>query len=254
MTRLRQLCALAAPLLLTACISIPDGPSVTSLPGRGKNFDQFRAEDLDCRQYATNAIGGTSPNAAQTESAVKSGAVGAAVGGLAGAAIGGHHDAAAGAGVGLLMGAMAGSAAAASSGYDLQRRYDSAYVQCMYAKGNQVPMAAPRRPAEYRRGYYPPSPVVDYPPPPGGYEAAQAPPPPPPSRGSAPLAAADRLFVYPRNGQSEGQTANDRSECSRWATEQTGYDASRPTPADARRSDYRRAISACLEGRGYTVR
>jgi hypothetical protein len=257
MKRFSRLVVLAAPALLAACVTIPNGPSVTSLPGRGKSFEQFRAEDLDCRQYATNAIGGATPEAAQTESAVKSGVVGAAVGGLAGAAIGGHNSAATGAGVGLLMGAMTGSAAAASSGYDSQRRYDSAYVQCMYAKGNQVPMSAPARAAGYRPQYYPPAQPGYYPPPPPGYEAAQAPPPPPPGAAPPPMAqssGSDRLFIYPRNGQSDAKTAEDRGACSRWAAGQTGYDPDSPNQTDPRRADFRRAMGACLEGRGYTVR
>ena len=49
----------------------------------------------------------------------------------------------------------------------LQQRYDVAYSQCMYAKGNQVPgFAAPGAP--------PP------PPPPPNYAAPSSPPPPPP--------------------------------------------------------------------------
>lgn len=68
------------------------------------------------------------------------------------------------------------------------------------------------------------------------------------------------LFIYPNRGQDERQQRNDRFECHEWAVEQTGYD---PTMAggsgdgaysQAHRSDYQRAMSACLEGRGYTVR
>jgi hypothetical protein len=67
------------------------------------------------------------------------------------------------------------------------------------------------------------------------------------------------LFAYPKNGQTSAQQATDRIECQRWATGQTGIDSS---PADstvpvaaspARRQDYLRAESACLEGRGYSV-
>ena len=32
------------------------------------------------------------------------------------------------------------------------------------------------------------------------------------------------LFVYPKNGQSDQQTANDRYQCHQWAVGQTGYD------------------------------
>jgi hypothetical protein len=67
------------------------------------------------------------------------------------------------------------------------------------------------------------------------------------------------LFAYPKNGQTSAQQATDRIECQRWATDQSGIE---PSPAggtvpaagsSARRRDYLRAESACLEGRGYSV-
>lgn len=64
----------------------------------------------------------------------------------------------------------------------------------------------------------------------------------------------EELYVYPAQGQSEQQQADDRYECHRWAVDQTQYD---PTDSDydaQRRSEYTRAITACLTGRGYTVR
>ena len=67
-------------------------------------------------------------------------------------------------------------------------------------------------------------------------------------------------FIYPRHGQSEAQQAEDRYECHRWAREQTGFDPTRPmgdgssAQVEAVRSDYYRAMGACLDGRGYTVR
>lgn len=66
-----------------------------------------------------------------------------------------------------------------------------------------------------------------------------------------------RLFVYPNQGQSEEQQANDRYECHRWAVHETGVDPSLEEMEEIHpddRQDYRRAISACLEGRGYTVK
>src|SRR5678816_677344 len=42
----------AIALLLTACASAPTGPSVMVLPGSGKSFEQFQAEDAACRQWA----------------------------------------------------------------------------------------------------------------------------------------------------------------------------------------------------------
>lgn len=70
----------------------------------------------------------------------------------------------------------------------------------------------------------------------------------------------EEIFVYPRQGQSEATLAHDRYECHRWAVSQTGFDPSQPgggvteSQNALSRSDYRRAITACLEARGYTVR
>src|SRR5438105_9494113 len=52
--RIRQACIvpLAAALLLAACATVPMGPSVMVLPGTGKNFEQFQADDAVCRQWA----------------------------------------------------------------------------------------------------------------------------------------------------------------------------------------------------------
>ena len=42
---------------LAACTTMPSGPNVMVLPGTGKNFDQFRADDFQCRQYAQSQLG-----------------------------------------------------------------------------------------------------------------------------------------------------------------------------------------------------
>lgn len=68
----------------------------------------------------------------------------------------------------------------------------------------------------------------------------------------------DDLMIYPKNGQTKEQQAADQFECHDWAKGQTGFD---PTLAgggiagnpDAARSNYNRAMSACLQGRGYQV-
>lgn len=139
MSKLLCLSPLLALLGLAACATIPNGPSVLVMPGPGKSFDQFRADDVDCRQYAFSQIGGTTANNAAITSGVESAAVGTAVGALAGAAMGGHQGAGAGAGVGLLAGSAMGANAGQASGNALQRRYDIAYMQCMYSKGDSVP-------------------------------------------------------------------------------------------------------------------
>jgi hypothetical protein len=62
------------------------------------------------------------------------------------------------------------------------------------------------------------------------------------------------IFVYPAEGQSEEQRDRDRYDCYLWASEQTGFDPSMGEQDSSLASNYRRAISACLEGRGYTVK
>jgi hypothetical protein len=155
--------ALIAPVLaLTACVSVPPGPSQASLPGRGKSFDQFRADDIDCRNFAHAQVGGVTPEEAAAQSGVGSAVVGTAIGALAGAAIGGSsHGAAVGAGVGLVAGTAAGAGAANASAYHVQRRYDASYRQCMYAKGHKVPVAR-RYAAPPREPYYAPPPPPPY--------------------------------------------------------------------------------------------
>lgn len=70
----------------------------------------------------------------------------------------------------------------------------------------------------------------------------------------------DDPFVYPAQGQSQAQQDTDRYECHRWAADQTTFDPTQPNP-DLRgaevlqkRQEYRRAETACLTGRGYTVK
>ena len=164
---------LVSALGLAACVTVPTGPSQMALPGTGKSFDQFRYDDGSCRQYSYDQVGGQTAQRAQEDSGVKSAVVGTAIGALAGAAIGGSHGAAVGAGVGLLGGSVAGASASNVSAYDLQRRYDMAYVQCMYAKGHKVPTSGrfttSTPPAYAPRYSAPPPPAGAPPPPPPGY-------------------------------------------------------------------------------------
>lgn len=139
MSNTLQFSPLFALLLLSACVSMPSGPAVLVLPGSGKSFEQFRVDDVGCRQYAQYQLGGTSANQAAVDSSVRSAALGTVLGAVAGAAINGSSGAAVGAGTGLLFGGLSGAGAGNASGYELQRRYDFAYQQCMYAKGHQVP-------------------------------------------------------------------------------------------------------------------
>ena len=157
--------------VLSACAVVPTGPNVMVLPAPGKPFEVFQGDEAVCRQYARYQLG-TEPAEAASQSAVTSGAVGTVVGAAAGALIGAGvgnpgAGAAIGGGSGLLLGSASGAQAGGASAATLQSRYDRAYIQCMYAKGNQVPGVAVAPSAPSAR-FTPP------PPPPG------LPPPPPP--------------------------------------------------------------------------
>lgn len=152
-------------LILAGCASAPLAPRVAVMPAPGKPFEVFAAEERLCRQYAEQSVG-VAGDASQ-RAAVDSAVVGTAVGALAGAAIGGRQGAAVGAGGGLIVGSASGSGQYGYAERDLQRRYDIAYQQCMYAKGNQVPGY-----------YYQPSRTASPPPPP---PSPSTPPPPPPA-------------------------------------------------------------------------
>jgi hypothetical protein len=135
---------------------MPSGPSVNVLPAPGKPFERFMAEDAACRHYAERSIG-MSPQDVANQNAVTGAGVGTILGAGAGALLGaasGHPGAGAaiGAGTGLLVGTAAGANSGQVYGAEAQRRYDNTYLQCMYAKGNQVPAA--RRPVRHYY-YYP---------------------------------------------------------------------------------------------------
>src|SRR3977135_2233103 len=72
MSKILKLSALLALLGLSACATVPSGPGVLVLPGTGKSFDQFRADDFECRQFAQSQLGAT-PETASTDSGVRSG-------------------------------------------------------------------------------------------------------------------------------------------------------------------------------------
>jgi hypothetical protein len=168
--------SLVALTALSGCAAPPLGPTVAVMPGPNKPFDVFQTDQAVCRQFAEQQVGGAeAANQAGTNQALIGAGVGTLLGAGLGAAVGGGRGAAIGAGAGALGGTAVGASNAERSGMSIQRRYDIAYQQCMYSRGNQVPgyVAAPA-PAPYPApGYAPP------PPPPPGY----APPPPPPPPG-----------------------------------------------------------------------
>ena len=74
----------------------------------------------------------------------------------------------------------------------------------------------------------------------------------------APAGDAGAGFIaYPRNGQSDQQQSTDKFQCHNWAKGQTGFDPTSQSSSGAtgqRSGTYGRAMAACLDARGYTVR
>jgi len=175
MTRKYAVLAGIAALLISGCATIPPGPSVMVLPAPGKSFQEFQYDDYACRQWAQQQTGWNA-NETVTQNTVNSAAVGTLLGAGLGAAIGSTSgNAGAGAGIGALGGMALGTAAGSQQGYvsgmEVQRRYDMAYQQCMYSKGNQIPGHV----QNYRAPSYTPPP----PPPPSNYYTPSEIPPPP---------------------------------------------------------------------------
>jgi len=147
---------------LGACaVAPPSAPSIAAMPGQGKTFDQFTADDAACRGYASTRV---PPNAQQVtgQNSVGTAIGGAALGAGAGALIGSTAaavgtGAAVGAGVGLLAGSAIAADNTAGAGYAMQRNYDVAYAQCMASKGDKVP-----DPGSFGTGAYGP-PYYGYP-------------------------------------------------------------------------------------------
>ena len=123
---------------VAACAAAPpSGPTVMALPSQGKGLAAFQQEDGQCRDYAAATIGDLQPGRAAAQTTVGSAAaIGAAAGNAgAGAAIGGA--------TGLVGGTAVGANNAAAGEYDLQTRYNIAYTQCMYSRGDTVQYLPP---------------------------------------------------------------------------------------------------------------
>ena len=169
-------------LLLSGCASTPMGPTVQALPAQGKPFDTFQMEQMQCKQYAGDQVRGQAQNA--NEMAIGGAVLGTALGAGLGAAVGGGHGAAVGAAAGSVVGTGVGVGSSSHEQKTIQQQYNDAYLQCMYAKGNQIPQAQqPKTTVIYQQPptvvyQSAPPPTVIYqsaPPPTVVYE--QAPPP-----------------------------------------------------------------------------
>src|SRR5438105_6440033 len=163
--------AATAVVLLAGCATQPLGPTVTVFPAAYKPFDVFQRDQFECGQFASAQVAGGAE--AVNNRAIGATAVGTALGLALGASTGNGRAATTGAVAGGIIGAAVGANESQRGEFALQRRYNIAYAQCMYSKGNQVQgyqaYAAPPPPG----GYAPPG--SHPPPPPGAY-----PPPPPP--------------------------------------------------------------------------
>lgn len=132
--------------MLAGCAATPMGPTVQAMPGPGKTFDTFQADNASCKGYASDQVKGQADAANQREAGaavlttVLTAGLGAAVGGSVGDAANG---AAVGAATGAAGGAAMGAAGSANDQAMIQQQYDNAFSQCMYAKGEQVPGFAP---------------------------------------------------------------------------------------------------------------
>ena len=70
---MKSLASGAAVLFLAACATPPPtGPGFLVLPGTGKNFDQFRFDEQECRGYAQSQLGGKTPEQAMSDSSARS--------------------------------------------------------------------------------------------------------------------------------------------------------------------------------------
>jgi hypothetical protein len=161
MTRAISGLGIVSVLALSACaVAPPQGPSVMALPAQGKSFEAFQQDDMACRGYATQQTGGASAAQAANNSAVGSALLGTALGAGVGAALGSvggavGAGAAIGGATGLLAGSAIGAGNAQASGANVQGRYDTAYTQCMYSRGNSVQGAPSGYAAGYGYGYGP---------------------------------------------------------------------------------------------------
>lgn len=156
-------------LVLGACTaSVPNSPTVVAMPGHGRNWNEFLADNSTCKNYAASQMpdSGQVAVATHNDSAITSAAgtvigagLGAALGSLAGnvgagAAIGG--------GIGLLGGMATAGNNTQTTADSLQGRYDVAYAQCMVGHGETIQQ--PVVPVYVAPPVYYPPPAYDYPP------------------------------------------------------------------------------------------
>lgn len=159
------------PLLaLVSCTAaVPTGPTIAAMPGHGRSWDQFQADNFTCKNYAASQMPGAGQVAVDTHNnSVATSAVGTVIGAGLGAAFGSlagnvGAGAAIGGGIGLLGGMAAAGNNTQVTAESLQGRYDVAYAQCMVGHGETIQQAVVPVYVTPPAYYYPP-PTIYYPP------------------------------------------------------------------------------------------
>ncbi len=154
MPRIPVLASLIAAVFISGCATAPMGPTALVMPAQGKPFEVFAQEQAMCKQFAGGEVDGdaTMMNLKQFGSAAISTALSAGLG----AAVRGQRGAEVGGAMGAMVGAASASNGSARDQNNLQGRYNLAYTQCMYSRGNQIAGAssgAPRSAQGAKAGY-----------------------------------------------------------------------------------------------------
>lgn len=137
----------AGAALLSACAYTPDGPSVQVLPGKGKTFEAFQADQARCTYASAQSVKGEANRA--NNFGIGSAVVGTVLGAGLGAAVGGGAGAGIGAAGGAIGGTAIGGGSAGGTQYGIQRQYDNTYEACMIAQGNVLPQITYVQPQPY---------------------------------------------------------------------------------------------------------
>ena len=122
--------AIAAALVTSACASLPadSAPTVGVLPGGGKDMAQFNVDDIACRGTATARAKENSPLPAGM-------GLGSNIEGASTRSRVAVRDSTESTGS-----VYGGAVATDNTAFTRQQRYDTAYVSCMYSKGNKIPV------------------------------------------------------------------------------------------------------------------
>lgn len=148
----RALCAAVVGIVAAGCATTPTSPRVLVLPGAKKSLAQFQGDDTACRRWAGQQLDAAVNEPASA--ATRAGTEPATAPPLA---------------------AFGAAAVVQRDHWSSQDRYDVAYLQCMYASGNRVPIPRGFVTADPTTAARPQGLPATIPPPPEGI-----PPPPPP--------------------------------------------------------------------------